>query len=209
MHQVWPRSASLTHLAYPIPNGEVENISPAIETLIAMLIQAEENVNETPLRLTFDLEPNQIPGPIVLVRPRQGADPADNEEYYQEYIVHWSRIRYFSMDMPNLVEKWRAEYSIRTSCRSIDILWNVQTESVRMEEKRIIIITEKGWSVLEEEDLNTTCDSASCRSYDPKHNPPFNTPQFHMVRFLLRRCPIKGILVAADPSPFRIPDPDA
>ena len=47
--------------------------------------------------------------------------------------MHWSRIRYFSMDMPNLMEKWRADYSSGTDYRSIDILWNMQTESVRME----------------------------------------------------------------------------
>lgn len=52
MYQFWPRSASLTHLSYPVPEGEVENISPAIETLIAILTRAEDNVNVTSLRLT-------------------------------------------------------------------------------------------------------------------------------------------------------------
>jgi hypothetical protein len=204
-----PRNASLVHKTYPVLEGEVEDIPTALEAFIALL---GRTTLEAPLRVTLDLDPNRIPGPIVLVRPLDSWERVHYPPlvHFEEHGIHWGIFRYFSMDMPNLVEKWRVDYAgceDRGHRRSspIDILWNVQTENVRLEEKRVMM-AEKGWNIVEEEELlDVTCLSASCDSYDPKYNGDDPRPRFHVVRFLLRRTPLFGPAVASDPSPYHIP----
>jgi hypothetical protein len=73
----------------PFPEGEVENISRAIEPFIALLAQSEHDGDAEPLELTLDLDPNLIPNPTVLIRPLHRLD---DEEYEGSYVRHRSRV---------------------------------------------------------------------------------------------------------------------
>jgi len=91
--EVWPRSHDLvlsTYISTSI-EGVVENINPETESVFALLGR-----HRGPgLTLFFNLEHDVIPGIELGIKG---------------YVYDFGR-RVFDLDLPNLIEKWRVDYT--------------------------------------------------------------------------------------------------
>jgi hypothetical protein len=170
-NEIFPRSPHFSHSPELVPEGEVENIDPAIETIFSILGRSE---GAPKLVLTLKLDFNVIPGVTGIC----------HWEYREDF--------YFSMDLPNLMEKWRVDYTTDFRCRPVEVIW--RTESFRKESiDNRKLIRERGWEILEEVEA------------ERPRIAPANFPEFApypTMRFALRRKELAGPLVAADPSPW-------
>ena len=91
-----------------MPKGEVENINPTIETVFSILGQCGYGLSPK-LTLTLLLHFDLIPGIIVITT---------NEDIETSY---------FSMDLPNLIEHWRVNYTTGHDNRPIEVLWKAES----------------------------------------------------------------------------------
>ena len=164
-NEIFQRSPHFSRPLEPLPQGEVENIDPAIETIISILGRSEGAPKLTlTLKLNFDL----IPGITVIDQSQDGEDS------------------YMSMDLPNLIEKWRVDYSTDFRCRPVEVIWKAESYRKESTDKREFIKA-AGWEILKEEEAEKR----------PRTGTPYPT-----MRFILRRKELIGPLVAADPSPW-------
>jgi hypothetical protein len=178
-NEIFQRSPHFAHLLKPVPEGEVENIDPAIETIFSILGRAE---GAPKLVLTMKLDFNVIPGVDVIDDWEDGEDT------------------YLSMDLPNLVEKWRVDYTTDFRCRLVEVIWKAESYRKESTDKRELI-REQGWEILGEEEA----ERHSITQVDTQNSAPYPT-----MRFTLRRKELTAPLVAADPSPWTSrmgPDP--
>jgi hypothetical protein len=170
-NEIFPRSPHFSRSLEPLPQGEVENIDPAIETIFSILGRSEGAPKLVfTLKLGFDL----IPGIVVIDQSQDGEDS------------------YFSMDLPNLIEKWRVDYTTDFRCRPVEVLWKAESFRKESTDKRELI-KEQGWEILEEEEA----ERIRIVQLNPREYGPYPT-----MRFTLRRKELTGPLVAADPSPW-------
>lgn len=130
-NEFWPRS---THFSQQetVPEGEVENINPAIETIFSILGQCE-CVSSPKLTLTLNLHFDLIPGVIIIT---------ETEDIETSY---------FSMDLPNLMEKWRVNYTSGRRSRLVEVLWKAESFRKETIEKRELI-KQQGWEIMKEEE---------------------------------------------------------
>jgi hypothetical protein len=154
-----------------VPDGEVENINPSIEIIFAMLGQCETGQK---LLFTLNLDYDLIPGIII-------DDMSEDAE-----------LSYFSMDLPNLIEKWRVDYTIGIGRRPVEVLWKAESVRKLSMEKRGLI-EDQGWEILEQEEAERSWQT----KFDP--DPPEYAP-FPTMKFTLRRKTLRGPLVASEPS---------
>lgn len=122
------------------------------------------------LAFTLHLEYNIVPGTVV------------------NYEVEDADEDYFSMDLPNLVEKWRVDYTTGVGCRPVDVVWKAECSQKLLFEK-MGEIQELGWDVSEQEEAVIQFINAEAEY------PPVPT-----TKFKLRRKALVGPLVAAEPS---------
>lgn len=171
-NEFFPRSVHFT-CPKTVPEGEVENINPAIETVFSILGRYRYSLGPK-LTLTLLLHFDLIPGIIVLTT---------NEDV---------EISYFSMDLPNLMEHWCANYTTGHDSRPVEVLW--KAESFREESigKRNLIEAQ-GWEILNEEGA----ERLQIIRNDPREYKPYPT-----MKFTLRRKELAGPLIPADPSPW-------
>ncbi|KAL8689047.1 MAG: hypothetical protein Q9224_004735 [Gallowayella concinna] len=123
-----PRHPHLPALSIPCPAGQVDVIDPMIETIIALIAQC----GGRPLRLYLNLgflPLNIIPGIEI------------DEDLEAEGRFH--------MDLPYLIEKWRAKYTWDDRLRDVDVLWTAYIDKRFLQEKRTLI-DEIGWQIVEE-----------------------------------------------------------
>jgi len=198
--EFFPRHASLT-LPKPVIEGEVENINPALETLFASLGHTEPVYRSLEQRLTITMivEFNLIPGVVAALESRFPSSSVP---------AHWDG-RYMGMDMPNLVEKWRAAYcSTANGLRATDVEWQVETEKIRIDEKKAMMC-DRGWEIISEEPAETLEEWCTVEG-EPIPRPlralPFNegvkpSPR-PTVRFRLRRKELVGPVIAWEPNPY-------
>lgn len=139
--------------------GEVENINPVIETIFSTLSRCKHN-STSKLLLTLNLDSGLIPGII----PQQGSDTI-----------------YFSMDLPNLMEKWRVDYTSKDNGTPMEVLWKTRGFRDKALDKRELM-KEQAWEILAEEEIENT--------------------RFPQLAFTLRRRPLEGPLVPSNPSPW-------
>ena len=172
-NEIFQRSPHFSRPSEPLPQGEVENIDPAIETIFSILGRSEGAPKLTfTLKLNFDL----IPGIVVIEESQDGEDS------------------YFSMDLPNLVEKWRIDYTTDFRCRPVEVIWKAESYRKASTDKRELI-KEQGWEILKEEEAEKSWPRSGTR--------------YPTMRFTLRRKELTGPLVAADPSEWtRVMGPD-
>ncbi|KAL8710281.1 MAG: hypothetical protein Q9220_005051 [cf. Caloplaca sp. 1 TL-2023] len=160
----------------PEPEGEVDNIDPAMETIIAILARRPHEYKIiVHLELAWDL----VPGIVIM---------PDQDE-----------VLFVSMDVPNIIEKWRSDYTLGSDARPIDILWKVESFRQLFIEKRTLI-TRQGWDILTEEEAEFSWGRApGSPAYDP----------WPSMRATLRRKKLTGPLMAAYPNPYgyRTPSP--
>lgn len=191
--------------------GEVENINPAIETIFSILGHTEPGregeVGVQKLTFILEVDFNLIPGVVVIKR-------SGDEELDRYHCDD----RYFSMDMPNLIEKWRAEYTIAQGNRPVEVLWKVESERLLVEEKKMLI-QERGWEILGEDEAEYVAPPILGVEPPPVAPPILGEgplPVSHSyaprptIRFMLRRKELRGPTIAADPNPYSLREgPDA
>jgi hypothetical protein len=204
----FPRNSSLAFpISTPLLEGLVDNINPAIETVMFVLGSTGSSYFRTdPPTLVFTLKVafNRIPGvTFALDAPLTGLSRPLGEWFRDR---HWE-LRFMSMDMPNLIEKWRAEYSSSANgLRRVEVRWIVETEAIRLDEKRVGL-EEQGWDIVSEEPAETmdvTClvegDTRFRTSYDDQ---PLPRPT---VKFVLRRRELTGPVIGSEPCPYQAPE---
>ncbi|KAL8675589.1 MAG: hypothetical protein Q9168_000101 [Polycauliona sp. 1 TL-2023] len=114
------------HLAapsLPCPAGKVDVVDPLVENIIALVSQSRGRK----LKLCLKLGPtdfNVVPGSIgpSTVGPST-AGPSEKANRRDQGDEAW-----LSMDLPNLIEKWRAGYTSNDRLRIVDVLWTVTTD---------------------------------------------------------------------------------
>ncbi|KAL8992965.1 MAG: hypothetical protein Q9169_006697 [Polycauliona sp. 2 TL-2023] len=121
-----PRHPHLT-ASLPMTEGEVDVINPAIETIISFFARPG---GIPKIRIVFQLEYGNVPG---MSFANDIGDELGNG---------------CSMDFPNLVEKWRTDYTF--GC--LEVLWRSElSEDWRMRDQDKF--KELGWELLEEESM--------------------------------------------------------
>ena len=158
----FPRNDHLYRSSDSTSEGLVESIHPAIETFFKLL----GNERHSKLLLTFSLRRLFIPGLGIV---------PDNE---------WSTFDWFSMDLPNVVERLRNIYK----AGSVDVIWKGQRLAKSYFEKREEI--KARWEVLELEE------------FDWKRSAGIRTRTYRWVRFTLRSKELPERLLAEEPAPF-------
>jgi len=110
--ELYPRNPHLYRSPESTEEGEVENINPIIETVFAIL--GSRDARST-LKLHLLLDPNFLPGVELL---------DNNQSAYSHF---------FTMDLPNLIEKFRVDYIIKSENRDhVEVLWKGETLSTRV-----------------------------------------------------------------------------
>ncbi len=172
-HQFFPRNSHFVAPSEPSPEGEVDNIDPAIETIFSIFNRWGDGGPKLTFHLKLDFD--RIPGVILI----PGRDKTEEE--------------HFSMDLPNLIEKWRVDYTSDAWCRPIEVLWKAESHRRPFTEQRQLI-EEQGWEIVEEEEAERF---QLVQVHPRKKFAPYPT-----MRFSLRRKELSGPLVAADPNPY-------
>ncbi|KAL8665157.1 MAG: hypothetical protein Q9168_007760 [Polycauliona sp. 1 TL-2023] len=158
-----PRHPHFASLQLPCSEREVDIINPAIETIISFFARCGLDAE---LKLVLDLGFERAPG----------VDP----ELFRPY----------SMDLPNLIEKWRDDY---THGR-MTILWRGETEGFWLAHNRALI-EQLGWEILPGDDTERPWLTWSRPWHPITRDPP---PIEH---FMLKRKKLTEPLMAADPVP--------
>ncbi|KAI4112196.1 MAG: hypothetical protein LQ339_000204 [Xanthoria mediterranea] len=184
------------HLAapsLPCPEGAVDVIDPLIETIIALVSRS----GGRKLKLYLNLGPldfNIIPGiigpgirgpgiigPAMLAHGRVGPRMIQGPEVW------------LSMDLPNLVEKWRAEYTSDDRLRIVDILWTTKTDKKFFLDAKTFI-EHLGWQILEHQ------EDEWYQPTDPPTTSPTASPP---ISLLLQRKKLTATLVADHPYGYQ------
>ncbi|KAI9660949.1 MAG: hypothetical protein M1821_009276 [Bathelium mastoideum] len=189
-NEFWQRNRSFSTPTLPVKEGEVENVDPATETFITLLSRRDEAL---PLSLNIKVAPNLIPG-VLLLPPRTARDP-DDEDDYRALTFQRGMDRYLSMDIPNLIEKWRLHYGSEPN--ALEVVWQVETEELLIKEKKALM-QEAGWVIVSEQDGERIW--RVWPPFDTEHTEP---PRISMIRFSLKmNIASEAPLVASDPIPY-------
>ncbi|KAH8650964.1 hypothetical protein BGZ60DRAFT_534142 [Tricladium varicosporioides] len=172
--EIYPRNPYL-HLSMDgnaLRYGQVENINPSIETIFILLGQRiSEHKVDIALRPPLYLYPG-------------GRAPRGIDDH-----CPWNG--WYSMDLPNLVEKFRSLHS-----RRVEVLWKGKECRQELEDQQAIL-EEIGWDV-----------NVLPSKHDEIHpNPEFHfchpvTGEWRIASYVLRRKELAGTLWAQDPCPY-------
>ncbi|KAL9629529.1 MAG: hypothetical protein Q9204_005219 [Flavoplaca sp. TL-2023a] len=151
------------------PEGEVDVINPAIETIIS-----------------FFARPGGVPKIKLVLQLSYGTVPG------MEFIdLGFQNGTLFTMDLPNVIEKWRADYTFG----SMEVLWRgeLPEKLLTRDEGEIKGL---GWEILDEENIQRPW----FLHFRPRPDPNRTMPSSR--QFLLKRKELTGLLVAATTSPM-------
>ncbi|KAI4126480.1 MAG: hypothetical protein LQ338_003730 [Usnochroma carphineum] len=162
------RHPQLAAPAGPGKEGEVDIINPAMETIISLLAG-----NSSARRVTLYLHLSVFDMPGVT-------------------LIEQEDMTLFSMDLPNLVEKWRTAYFSNGVCGSLEVIWIAESARKQYIQKRSLI-EDVGWDILQEADVEVVRNRFYRANGDCL---------FQVTRSLLRRKPLTGPPIASDPDPY-------
>ncbi|KAI9713277.1 MAG: hypothetical protein M1820_001264 [Bogoriella megaspora] len=113
--EVYPRNRWLRNInTRPLDVGIVPNINPAIERIFSLL--GDRNAPQT-TSLTIRVLDGDVPGEY-------------NDNWGQSPLPPWT-----SLDLPNLIEKFRVVYTANSSsCAPLDICWTGETVLIRFQD---------------------------------------------------------------------------
>ena len=170
--KAFPRSPHLHRSADSTTEGVVENLNPAVETAFALL---GGPVDRLKLTLNVLLGGSLLPGLQLSM---------DEQHPYSNY---------FSMDLPNLMEKLRVLHTTEAGMNdNIEIIWKGMTwKRAFLDERQDI--EERGWEILDTKEEE--------RERPSRPGKPPGGPPFQFVWFTIRRKELVGPLMAEDPSP--------
>ncbi|KAL8834408.1 MAG: hypothetical protein Q9176_007495 [Flavoplaca citrina] len=154
-----PRHPHFTGSGLPCPEGEVDVINPAIETIISFFGRPRGAVE---VKLVLNLGFGTVPG-------------VD------------SQCVSFSMDLPNLIEKWRCDYTRG----NMTIVWRGEAEDDWFADMQALI-KHQGWEILPGDDAERPWLTYTRDWVKGCGHPP-------LVNFILKRKKLTGPLMAAEP----------
>lgn len=166
-----PRHPHFTGPSPISPEGEVDVVNPAIETIISFFARPR---GVPKIKLVLQLSYGTVPGMHFF------------ELGFQDGTL-------FTMDMPNLVEKWRTDYTFG----SMEVLWRGELS------ERLLLRDEGeikglGWEILEEENIKRPWFI----HFRPRPDP--NRGIRPLKQFLLKRKNLTGPLFASTTSPMSV-----
>ncbi|KAL8881606.1 MAG: hypothetical protein Q9198_001219 [Flavoplaca austrocitrina] len=163
-----PRHPHLIGPSHDNPEGEVDVINPAIETIISLFARPHD---DSSIKLILNIGFAIVPG-------------------IMDFGDEMFRPGYVTMDLPNLVEKWCADYTLGV----MHVFW--RGEALREDFlPQQIAIANVGWEVHEEEEMERPWLGSYYRL-----GPNDEIPQIH---FLLKRKSLTGPLLASNPCPSK------
>ncbi|KAL8848386.1 MAG: hypothetical protein Q9221_006585 [Calogaya cf. arnoldii] len=121
-----PRHPHLVGPSHNNPEGEVDVINPAIEAIISLFARPH-GVPKT--KLILNLMYASVPGAM-------------------DWGVFPFRHKYFTMDLPNLVEKWRTDYTFG----AMEVFWRGEAIRKNFLDQQTVI-ADLGWEVFDEEEM--------------------------------------------------------
>lgn len=155
-NEIYSRNPHFAHLDVVL-EGEVDSINPLFEMIFPILGQYETgNKLVFALNLEFDL----VPGTVINL-----TEDAD--------------IDYSSMDLPNLIEKWRVDYTTGTKRRPVEVIWKAECLRKLYNEKKGLI-EDLGWDILEQEEAKKSWQIGTVDNY--RENIPHPTMKFTLKR---------------------------
>ncbi|KAI4266912.1 MAG: hypothetical protein LQ337_008610 [Flavoplaca oasis] len=163
-----PRHPHLTGPSHDNPEGEVDVINPAIETIISLFARRR---HDSSIKLILNLGFALVPG-------------------IMDFGDELFRPGYLTMDLPNLVEKWCADYT----SGAIEVLWRGEATREDFLPQQIAIAN-VGWEFFEDQEMERPW-LGSCYRLGPNDE----IPQIH---FLLKRKSLTGPLLASHPCPSK------
>jgi len=179
---IYPRNPHLHVHERPLMYGLVDNINPALETIFQLLGQRD---SVRTLTLNFVLN-GQYPG--------EGGIIEDEDQHPED--------RWHSMDLPNLVEKFRTLYTLSPSSESLvqvswrgecrPLVWHRQDDVV----SRIVILDH----VKNIEDHDWELDISPMKEDDTTWKP--HNEERQVPTFVLRRKQLAKPLMADNPNPY-------
>lgn len=171
--ELYPRNPHLYLSPESTKQGKVENINPSIERIFAILGSRD---TRSTLKLHLLLDSDFFPGVELM------------EEYRcDEY--------FFTMDLPNLIEKFRAAYTTMSENHGhVEVLWMGEAPLHGFVNKRSLI-EKRGWKIVETEEVEKHWSSTSphCIALPAR---------ILRMRFTLKKQEQTAILLAEDPSPY-------
>lgn len=182
---VYPRNLHLCAHIGDFKRGLVDNINPSLETMFQLLGNRAPSVQK--VTLTFKLQYGEYPG--------QGA-LCDDE--YEDPDLRW-----YGMDLPNLVEKFRILYTCGTGGleSSVEVLWKGESNLSLWYNQdgicgRVVIpghlqnIEDHGWQI---EILPEKDDTI----WEQTHGTCYIVPTY-----VLKRNRLNEPLIGYDPNPY-------
>ncbi|TKX24007.1 hypothetical protein C1H76_3945 [Elsinoe australis] len=167
------------------PAGEVDEVDGEMEDVFAALADVEDGANLT-MRLRYI-------GPGFL-----GAfeEPENLEQGNEELYV--------SMDLPNLVEAWRKEWSAQRN-RQIDVTWHMWGAQYRSGKTTIDYIRDQlevNWDILDIEEIEEEIESLE---------EPEKMIHQYAEKIDIRRKPTGGKIIHSEPNlySFKVPPHEA
>ncbi|KAF7939759.1 hypothetical protein BELL_0015g00400 [Botrytis elliptica] len=154
---------------YGFKYGFVDNINPIVEDVFVLLGQRVSNKKVTIIMRTGASYPG---GRTGLVEPNE---LRPNNEWY-------------SMELPNLIEKFLELHSTRSMKRSVEVLWKGLTYKRVLETE---FMENLGWNIF------TSPVEEALAIFGKDHNKDET-----FVRYTLKRKKLTGPLVTQDPSPY-------
>ncbi|TVY45387.1 hypothetical protein LOCC1_G006355 [Lachnellula occidentalis] len=174
LEELYPRHPYL-HLRTdekPFKYGRVENLNPAMEMIFVLLGQKTSKKKVT---IVMQLGCVMYPGGRI-ARSYFDTNPEGS---------------WFSMDLPNLMEKFRSLHT-----QHVEVLWK-GNECRRELEDQQAIMESIGWNVtvlpMEEDELHP---------YPKEHGCHDATDEWRIAKYILRRENLTGPLFAQEPCPY-------
>jgi hypothetical protein len=169
----YPRSPHFTSVAGSISEGRVDNINPLVETVFALLKEAKEGAK---VQLCFVMGYSYLPGFAI------------------EPDIYIPNTRWWSLDLPNLVEVFR---EVGAGGRSIDVVWKAQLYRPSFQEHRKAI--EQIWDIVEAEESEHRWDRPEQPTLPQLPQPGWDFRITPLVQLTLRKRAPPAVLRAAEP----------
>ncbi|KAF4551064.1 Hypothetical protein D9617_14g075200 [Elsinoe fawcettii] len=156
------------------PRGEVDDVDPEIETIFSLLgdMPTSDPQKHLPVTVYLCIDDWTYPGAYT--------DPEN--EYQMMESAH------FSMDLPNLIEAWRAKHS--TPHRPIHVIWKFAGYKADYD-TMVEQFNSAGWHILD-----------GIYDQDQEHGKPDDD-----ITWKMRRRPLSGPIISSDVNPagWRLP----
>ncbi|PNS17615.1 hypothetical protein CAC42_3010 [Sphaceloma murrayae] len=159
------------------PEGDVDDVDHTMEDVFTALTDCTDGAK---LALHLRYVGGGYPGCFE--------DPSNIDETNDD--------NYFSMDLPNLIEAWRAKHSDPDKKRDIDVLWYIWGPIY--EDKTVLDIIgdqlkTNGFDIIKDERLETTYD-------DPRN--PGQKKTYRRLKVTMKRRALTGPIIQSDPNPY-------